>query len=73
MSIVALMVLASAAIPAEPERTPARGVELVSAQVRAEVLRPAIVRQGEGLQEAEPEAPRPQIKRRERTVLIEFE
>ena len=73
MSIVVLLALASAAVPAEPERAPARGVELASAQVRAEVLRPAIVRQDEGLQDAGPESPRPQISRRQGTVLIEFE
>jgi hypothetical protein len=73
MSIVAFMALVSAAVPAEPERTPSRGVELASAQVRAVILRPAIVRQDEGLQDTGPEAPRPQVSRRQGTVLIEFE
>ena len=73
MSIAALLALASAAVSAEPGRAPARGVELASAQVTAEVLRPVIVRQDGGLQDAGPEAPRPQVSRRERTVLIEFE
>jgi len=73
MSIVVFMALASATVSAEPEQAPARGVELVSAQVRAEVLRPAIVRQDEGLQDAGTEAPRPQVSRRKGTVLIEFE
>lgn len=73
MTIAALLALATAAVSAEPGRAPTRGVDLASAQVRAEVLRPAIVRQADGLQDAGPEAPRPQVSRREGTVLIEFE
>ena len=73
MSMVVFLALASAAVSAEPEQAPARGVELASAQVRAEILRPAIVRQDEGLKDTGPEAPRSQVNRRKSTVLIEFE
>ena len=73
MSIAALLALASTAISAEPGRAPARGVELATAQVRAEVLRPAIVHQDKGLEDAGPDAPRPHVSRREGTVLLEIE
>lgn len=71
MSIAALLVLASAAVSAEPP--PSHGVELVSARVTVEILRPAIVRQDRGLQDRGADAARPQISRREGAVFFEFE
>jgi hypothetical protein len=48
------------------------GVQLVSADVRAEIVRPAIVRQASGLEERR-DAPAAQITRRGRTILVEFQ
>jgi hypothetical protein len=49
-----------------------RGVEVISAQVHVEIVRPAIVRQASGL-EPQRDAPAPQISRRGRTILVEFQ
>jgi hypothetical protein len=49
-----------------------RGVELASAQVQAQILRPAIVRQASGLQH-DGNGPTAQISRRGQTVLVEFQ
>ena len=48
------------------------GVEILSAEVRAEIVRPAIVRQASGF-EPRRDAPAPQISRRGRTILVEFQ
>lgn len=69
MPITALLALASAA--ATVSSTP--GVELASAQARAAILRPAIVRQRSGWEDRATAAPRPQVNRRDGTTLIEFE
>jgi len=69
MSIAALLALASAAAtPSLPS-----GVELASAQARAEILRAVIVRQDGGLRDRGTNAPRPHVSRRGGTTLIEFE
>lgn len=77
MSIAILAVLASAAVAAPPsartEPPRAHGVVLASATARVRIVRPAILRQAEGWRDPDPEAPRPQIIRREGTVSIEFE
>jgi hypothetical protein len=49
-----------------------QGAEILSAEVRAEIVRPAIVRQASGL-EPQRDAPSAQVSRRGRTVLVEFQ
>jgi hypothetical protein len=49
-----------------------QGVQIVTAQVQVEIVRPAIVRQDTGLEERR-DAPSAQISRRGRTVLVEFQ
>jgi hypothetical protein len=49
-----------------------RGVQIASAQVQVEIVRPAIVRQASGL-EVDRDGPAPQISRRGRTILVEFQ
>ena len=49
-----------------------QGVEILSAEVRAEIVRPAIVRQASGL-ELQRDAPAPQISRRGEAILVEFQ
>ena len=70
MSPLALLALAAAA--AGGDRTEARGVEVEAAQVRAEIVQPAIVRQASGVQQ-DRDAPVPQITRRGRVILVEFQ
>lgn len=67
-SAILLMTAASA----QPAAVPG-GVELASAQVSAQILRPAIVRQGSGWERAAPDAPEPRIARRGGMVLVEFQ
>lgn len=73
MSLAAALILAAAtaAVPA-PEATSGRGAQLASAQARATIVSAVIVRQASGLQESR-DMPRPQISRRGRTVLVEFQ
>jgi hypothetical protein len=70
----AALVLAVAAVTAGADdgATAGRGVQLAGAQVEARIVRPAIVRQASGLQRDE-DGPIPQLSRRGRTVLVEFE
>jgi hypothetical protein len=49
-----------------------QGAEILGAEVRAEIVRPAIVRQASGLEEQR-DAPSAQINRRGRTILVEFQ
>ena len=49
-----------------------QGVEILSTEVRAEIVRPAIVRQASGLEPGR-DAPAPQISRRDGTILVEFQ
>ena len=71
MSPLTLLALAAAAAsggaPSE-----GRGAQVETAQVRAEIVHPVIVRQASGWQE-DRDAPRPQITRRGRTILVEFQ
>jgi hypothetical protein len=69
-TLAALLIAAAATTAAGTGEE--RGVQLASAQVRAAIVRPAIVRQASGLEQGD-EAPVPQISRRGRTILIEFE
>lgn len=71
MSLSAALVLA--AVVAAPVQQAAPPPRVVLAGVRAEILPSAAVRQASGLQPGSETAPRPQISRRGRTVLIEFE
>jgi hypothetical protein len=48
------------------------GVEILTAQVQVEIVRPVIVRQQSGLQ-PDRDAPVPQISHRGRTILVEFQ
>ena len=74
MTITALFlaVAAAAAGGGESPATP-RGVEIASARVTAVILRPAIVRQGSGVEPGPADAPQPQITRRGREVLVEYQ
>jgi len=70
MSPLGALILASAA--AAGGASGGQGVQIVSATARAEIVRPAIVRQASGF-EARSDAPAPQISRRGRTILVEFQ
>lgn len=72
MMIVPLILAATASVAAGAAAE-GRGAQVASATVRAEILRPAIVRQTGGLLEPTPDAPRPRIVRRDGLVLIEFQ
>jgi hypothetical protein len=71
MSFAALLLAAAVSSAAPPPGT-GTGVELASARVAVVILTPAIVRQGGG-PEIDPNAPAPQIRRRDGTVLVEFQ
>jgi len=72
MSLAALVIAVAAGTAAPGSEAPAHGVRIESAQARATIVRAVVVRQGSGLEE-DREAPKPQLTRRGRTVLIEFE
>jgi hypothetical protein len=71
MSPFGALFLATAAT-AGPASHDGHGVEILSAEVRAEIIRPAIVRQASGL-EQRGGAPAPQLSRRGSTILVEFQ
>jgi len=71
MSLAGALVLAAAAT-AGGALPGAQGVEILSADVRAEIVRPAIVRQVSGL-EAQRDAPSAQVSRRGGAILVEFQ
>ena len=73
MSLSAALVLAAAAAAPVQAPGPSRGVVLVRANVTAQILPAAIVRQASGLEQRGETAPRPQLSRRGRTILVEFE
>ncbi|MEO6388067.1 MAG: hypothetical protein ABIT16_12175 [Croceibacterium sp.] len=67
-----------AALPAVAATAPAHGVDLVSAQVAVEILRPVIVRQARGaveggLENDDADTAQHQVTRRKGLVLIEFQ
>jgi hypothetical protein len=70
--LTALVVLASAQSQAEPPAT-ARGVEIATARVTVEIVRPAVVRQNGGWQEVARDAPRPQVTRHDEVILVEYQ
>ena len=71
MSPLALLALAAAAASSAAP-SDGRGVQVETAEVRAQIVRPVIVRQSSGWQQA-PDAPVPQITRRGPTILVEFQ
>jgi hypothetical protein len=71
MSLSAALGLAAAA--AAPAQHAGPAPRVVLATVRAEILPSAAVRQASGFQPGSETAPRPQISRRGRTVLVEFQ
>jgi hypothetical protein len=73
MSLSAALVLAAAATAPTQSAAPAHGHVLAEARVSARILRGAIVRQASGFQPGDETAPRPQLSRRGRTILVEFE
>lgn len=62
----------AAAVTAGGSSNDGHGVEILSAEVRAEIIRPAIVRQASGLEQLR-DAPASQISRRGSTILVEFQ
>ena len=72
MSIAAALILAAATASAPPPAAHGGGVQLASAQARAAIVEVAMVRQDSGLDQ-DRDGPAPQISRRGRTVLFEFE
>ena len=73
MSLSAALVLAAAAAaPVQPAGPPRAGV-LAEASVTVQILPSAAVRQGSGFQPGNATDPRPQISRRGRTILVEFQ
>jgi len=72
-SLAAFTIVSLAAASAGGDRPEPRGVQLVSAQVQAQVLQPAIVRQSTGPELDERGRPMPQISRHGRTVLVEYQ
>jgi hypothetical protein len=77
MSLSAALVLAAAA--AAPVQAPVhqggppRGGALAQASVTVQILPSAAVRQASGFQPGNATDPRPQISRRGRTILVEFQ
>jgi hypothetical protein len=69
-SLSALILVAAATAGGPPSG--GQGVQIVTAQVQAQIIRPAIVRQLSGLEERR-DAPSAQISRRGRTILVEFQ
>ena len=74
MSPIGALILAAATASAAPAPAPQQGggVQLVTAQARAVIIEPVIVRQASG-PETSRNGPAPQIKRRGREVFVEFE
>ena len=56
----------------DPRRSDGSGVRLASVEVRATIVKAAVVRQASGWQRDD-DAPTPQITRRGPTVLVEFQ
>ena len=73
MAHAALLLAAAVAASGGEPAAPPRGVELVSAQVTARIVQPAIVRQAGGPERPAPDAPSPQITRRGAQVLVEYQ
>ena len=71
MSPIGALILAAAAT-AYGASPGGQGVQILGAEVRAEIVRPAIVRQASGLEQRH-DAPAPQISRRGATILVEFQ
>ena len=72
MSIAAALILAAATASPPPPAAQGSGVRLASVEVRATIVKAAVVRQASGWQRDD-DAPTPQITRRGPTVLVEFQ
>jgi len=72
MTLLAALLAAAAATAPAPAPPPSRGVEVERAEVRATIVKAAAVRQAGGF-EQEAGAPAPQITRRGREILVEFQ
>ena len=72
MSLAGALVLAAAAAASGAPSSAGQGPEILSAEVRAQIVRPAIVRQVSGL-EPRRDMPSAQVSRRGPTVLVEFQ
>ena len=72
MSLAGALVLAAAAAASGAPSPAGQGPEILSAEVRAQIVRPAIVRQASGLEQGR-DMPAPQISRRGGTILVEFQ
>ena len=72
MSLSGAFALAASVATAGEASPGAQGAEILSAEVRAEIVRPAIVRQASGL-EQQRDAPSAQLSRRGGTILVEFQ
>ena len=72
MSIAAALILAAATASAPPPAAQGGGVQLARVEVRATIVKAAVVRQASGWQQGR-DAPKPQITRRGPTVLVEFQ
>ena len=73
MTVSTLFLALAAASAGGESLPPPRGVEIASANATAVVLRSAIVRQRTGVQHGSDDAPQPQITRRGREVLVEYQ
>ena len=73
MSLSAALVLAATAAAPVQDPAPPHGVVFAEARVTARILPSAIVRQVDGLQWNSDVAPRHQLSRRGRIILIEFQ
>ena len=71
--LLAPLILAAAAGLAQAPPPASGGVQIAGAEARATIVRAAIVRQKDGLQAGDEDAPRPQLTRRGAQILIEFE
>ena len=73
MSLSAALLLAAAAAAPVNDAEPSHGVVLAEARVSVRILPAAMVRQASGFEPASETAPRPQLSRRGRTILVEFQ
>jgi hypothetical protein len=71
MNLIAALLLTVAATTGV-DQDEMRGAQIASAEVRATIVKAVAVRQASG-PELTPDSPAPQISRRGRTVLVEFQ
>lgn len=73
MSWAANLLVVAAAALADGDARAGAGAQTVAIQATVEILLPAIVRQASGWVADNPDSPRPQITRKDRVILIEFQ